>query len=187
MNIKTKLIGIVFIITIIIICFIQVILKYYPVKYLEQIKRYSNEYNIDMDLVQSVIKVESGYNKEVISKKGAIGLMQIMPTTGEWISNKLGIMYKKENLSYPDINIQIGTWYLKYLYNRYEKSETALAAYNAGQGTVDKWLSDKRYSDDKKVLKYIPFKETRNYVKKIKISRIIYKEINKLYTKIKGR
>ena len=74
----------------------------------------------------------------------------------------------------PEINILIGCWYLNKLINQYDNVETALAAYNAGSGNVSRWLADDEYSSDGIRLDYIPYKKTRNYVKKVQQAKKIY-------------
>jgi soluble lytic murein transglycosylase len=153
----------------------------YPLGYLDLIKKYSKEYNVDPYLVAAIINVESRYDKEAISSKKARGLMQISPTTGEWAAQELAIEdFTLEKLFEPEINIRIGTWYLKVLSEEFDNNlQLILAAYNGGSGNVSKWLGNKDYSKDGLVLSKIPFKETEEYIKKVernlKIYRIIYK------------
>ncbi|WP_352168637.1 lytic transglycosylase domain-containing protein [Proteiniborus sp. MB09-C3] len=153
----------------------------YPINYKEQIADYSNKYDIDPFLVAAIIRVESKYDKNALSHKGARGLMQIAPVTGRWASGEIGIQNYSEKLLYdPDVNIEIGCWYINKLNTQfYNNLELVLAAYNGGSGNVAKWLNDSNYSDDGKSLKHIPFKETELYLKKVKKSYDIYK---KLYT-----
>lgn len=151
----------------------------YPINYKEQIATYSKKYDIDPFLVAAVIRVESKYNKNALSPKEARGLMQISPITGKWGAAEIGISgYKDELLYEPDINIEIGCWYLNKLNSQFENNlELVLAAYNGGSGNVTKWLNDSNYSDDGKSLKHIPFKETELYLKKVIKSYDIYKKL----------
>ena len=152
----------------------------YPLRYSDYIIKYSGKYHVDPYLVMSVIWVESKYNCDATSQKQARGLMQITPETGEWIAGKMGIKdYKDELLYDPNINIQIGCWYLNNLHKQFNGDiKLVLAAYNGGMGNVRKWLKDDKYSKDGKNLDYIPFKETREYVEKVLDA---YKEYKKLY------
>ena len=112
------------------------------------IDQHSRTQGVAADLVRAVIQVESAFNPSAVSVKGAMGLMQLMPATAQ----ELGV----SNPFDPDQNIRGGVTYLKQLLNRYDqKVELALAAYNAGIGTVTKYGA------------VPPFKETRNYVDKI--------------------
>lgn len=151
----------------------------YPINYKTQISVYSKKYNIDPFLVAAVIRVESKYNKNALSPKGARGLMQISPVTGRWAASEIGILnYNEELLFDPEINIQIGCWYLNKLNKQFNNNlELVLAAYNGGSGNVTKWLNDDNYSDDGKSLKYIPFKETELYLKKVTKTYDIYKKL----------
>lgn len=152
----------------------------YPMKYEDVIDKYAAEYQLDPALVCAVIYTESKFDKDAVSVDGARGLMQIMPETGEWIAAKVGMRgtYDVDQLFDPDTNVRFGCWLLNYLYTRFDNdSRKALAAYNAGQGNVDKWLTQPEYSSDGIKLDHIPFKETRNYVKKVKATHDIYLEL----------
>jgi soluble lytic murein transglycosylase len=140
----------------------------YKIVYKDLIMNYSQLYDLDPFLVAAVIHCESDNRPNAVSRSGAIGLMQIMPDTGKWIAEKLGIKnYTDEKLNEPDINIRLGCWYLRFLYDRYNGNMTnMLAAYNAGHGNADKWLSDEDLTKEGQ-LQDIPFKETKDYVEKV--------------------
>ena len=157
--------------------FKSIILKkmLYPQSYKNYVETYSKEYNIDKNLVYSVIKCESNFESSAVSHMNAKGLMQISDMTGIWASEELGIKnFDTDSLFVPEINILIGCWYLNKLINQYGNVETALAAYNAGSGNVSRWLANEEYSSDGIRLDYIPYKETRNYVKKVQQAKKIY-------------
>lgn len=120
-----------------------------------------------------MIKVESNFKEDAKSKKGAIGLMQVMPMTADWIVKKKKIFEKNYDLySYQD-NILVGTTYFKYLKIKYDGDlEKMLAAYNAGTNRV-------------KTGKWREFKETKRYVSKVRMYRQIYKIRLYLYYKFK--
>ena len=141
----------------------------YPKDYELTVKKYARLYDIPDELVFSVIKAESNYDKNATSKKGATGLMQIMPETGVWAAEKISIEdFSPERLYEPDLNIEIGCFYLSYLLDLYSGNvQNALAAYNAGPANVDKWLKNEEYSKNGKDLYKIPFDETNDYVKKV--------------------
>ena len=159
---------IIFIATIFLILTIGIILltTNYPIGYKSMIVEYSKEYDLDPYLVASIINVESKYDKDAISQKGARGLMQISPSTGKWASEVLGIdNYSEDILFDPETNIRIGTWYLDTLFKEFDYNlELVLAAYNAGSGNVSKWLKDEKYSNDRTSLSIIRFKETEDYL-----------------------
>lgn len=149
----------------------------YPQKFNEFVEKYSYEYGIPEYVVYSVMKVESGFDSGAVSSAGAVGLMQIMPETFNWLTSM-----RKENLDSallydPETNIKYGTYYLSYLYVRYGSWNEVYAAYNAGQGQIDEWLSDSELVDQNGKLKKIPFKETENYVKKLDKANEIYKRL----------
>lgn len=154
---------------------------FYPLKYSDKIIEYGNRYGIDPPLIAALIKAESNFNPLAESKKGARGLMQITPKTGRWIAEKNGISEYDDSLLFdPEANISLGSWYLKYLNEYYNGNfELVFAAYNGGSGNVDKWLKDKSLSRDGETLDAIPFKETENFVTRVKKYYAVYKRIYK--------
>lgn len=151
--------------------------KTHPVSYDEIISKYSAEYGVPKYVIYATINVESGFDPEAVSSAGAIGLMQMMPSTFEWLTDD---EHLDEHLTYlsltdPEVSIRYGTYYLAYLYRKFDYNwDTAFAAYNGGEGNVAKWLEDSKYSDGNGNLTKIPFKETRSYVKKINDNIDIY-------------
>lgn len=131
----------------------------YPLRYEESIVRYSVEHGVDPYLVISVIKVESNFSPKVVSKQGAIGLMQLMPKTALWAAEKMEIKnIKVEDLQNPDLNIRIGAWYLASLLDEFNGNITlALAAYNGGRGNVAKWIQKGRLEQKQEA--EIPFRK----------------------------
>ena len=121
---------------------------------------------LDPALVYAVMKAESGFNEEAESPAGALGLMQLMPATAEFICRKHGVPFELERLKEGEYNTRLGCLYLKYLGERFEE-ETMIAAYNAGEGTVSRWLENAEFSEDGRTLKRIPYPETAAYVKKV--------------------
>lgn len=159
------------ILVLVLILFICSILLF-PVKYKEEIIANSQKYNLPPKLVASVINVESGYNKDAVSKVGAKGLMQIMPATANEIATKLNI--ETYDILNEPTNIEFGCYYLSYLLSRYNNNLVlALASYNAGLNNVDNWIKNDEYFVDNTLIR-IPFKETENYIKKINFNLIIY-------------
>lgn len=153
----------------------------YPQKYHETVFRYADEYNVDPNLVFAVMKTESNFDPDAVSRKDAKGLMQITDDSGEWLSEKLKIKNYSSDLLYDsETNIRIGTYFLKLLLEEFKEEDIALAAYNGGMGNVRKWLNSDSYSDDGETLHTIPFGETDHYVKKVIKTKAIY---DKLYQK----
>lgn len=110
-----------------------------------------NYENLDPYLVLAVIQVESEFSPKAISKRGAIGLMQVMPGTGEFIAKEMGISYTgRKSLYDPFINVKVGIHYLSLLTERYDSTENALDAYNNGPSNFEKFQSS-----DKKQSRYV--------------------------------
>ena len=151
--------------------FISVFVFYqvrYPIKYQDAINVYSARYGLDNELVASLINEESSFKANSKSNKGALGLMQLLPSTAEYIAtNLLKEEYNQNSLYEPETNIRYGCCYLNYLRNKFEDEKTLLCAYNAGETNVLKWLSDKNLSENGKKLDNIPYLATQNYVSKI--------------------
>lgn len=147
----------------------------YPLKNKQTVFEFADLYDLDRALVFSIIKVESSFNPKAESKAGAIGLMQITPATAQYIANMKSI--SEYDLKDERTNISFGCFYMKYLTKRFENLDTAIVAYNAGEGNVSLWLNNPNYSDDKKTLKDIPFAESKEYIKKIKETFTKYKKL----------
>ncbi|MBE5742388.1 MAG: lytic transglycosylase domain-containing protein [Clostridiales bacterium] len=139
---------------------------FFPQKYKKEVYSVCENTKIDTSLIFAIIKTESSFKKDKISPKGAVGLMQIMPDTAEYIS-KVFFGGNAYNLHSPKDNILYGVTYLIYLTEKFEDIKTALAAYNAGEGRVYEWLDNKEFSLDGKTLISIPYNETKLYVKKV--------------------
>ncbi|MCK5706149.1 MAG: lytic transglycosylase domain-containing protein [Candidatus Aureabacteria bacterium] len=139
---------------------------FFPEEYRAIVKKYSAEYEIDPLLVSAVIYTESHYDPSVVSPKGAIGLMQILPSTAGGIRKKEKLHpVTKEELKDPELNIKTGCRYLHYLLNKYDSDiSTALAAYNAGFANVTRWKNQSNELEFDKVLASQGFKETKDYV-----------------------
>ena len=138
----------------------------YPVKYESEIKSAAAENGLADELVAAVVWTESGFDAGARSRRGASGLMQLMPATAKWCADVLGVEYEEEMLFDAKYNIRLGTFYLKYLYEKFGDERLALAAYNAGEGNVMKWLDAG--------LKEFPFKETANYVERVANAKYVY-------------
>lgn len=150
----------------------------YPREYAEYVEVYSQKYGVPESLVFAVIHTESGFDSGAVSSAGAVGLMQMMPDTFAWLTDEILFEHLESGMLYdPETNIKYGTYLLSRFYDRYGDWELTLAAYNGGVGNVDSWLEDPEYSDGEGGLKKIPFKETRNYVKKVADARDTYERL----------
>lgn len=154
-----------------------VLKKLYPKEYNEYVEQYAKEYNLNENIVYAIIKNESNFDKDISSNKGAIGLMQIMQETGSEVANRINV--EASNLLDAKTNIQIGTKYFSELYQKYNNTNLALAAYNAGTGNVDKWIESGIIKSSGEDIENIPYKETNMYVRKViqteKIYEVLYK------------
>lgn len=151
----------------------------YPLEHKEEIIKYAKMHKIDPPLLAALIKTESNFEADAESRKGAKGLMQITPSTGQWIAQTMGVKGFEESMLFdPVTNIKLGSWYVEHLTEYYNGSfELVFAAYNGGRGNVDKWLKDKSLSSNGRTLDEIPFSETENFVKKLRKNYSIYKRI----------
>lgn len=148
----------------------------FPYKYKDAVDKYSKEYNLNPLFVLSIIKAESKFDPDAHSHKNAYGLMQITEDTGKWIADQMGIQNFSSDMLYDEnLNIKMGCWYLKNLYEEFGDRDLVISAYNAGRGNVQKWLKDHNYSKNGKDIHNIPFPETKNYVKKVNLYYKIYK------------
>ena len=151
--------------------------KIYKIDYSEYVEKYSKEYNVDKYLIYATIKAESNFNQYAKSSQGALGLMQLMENTALEVAPKAGIKVTEHNIYDPDVNINVGSKLISILLQKYENIGLALAAYNAGSGNVDNWISKGTIKEDGSALENIPFKETNNYVRKILRDYDIYVDL----------
>ena len=149
----------------------------YPLEYEDYVEVYAKENNLSPAFVYAVIHCESGFDKDAVSKVGATGLMQIMPETFDWINIKLSEDNNYSAATDPETNIKYGCFLYGYLLSKYGRVQEALAAYHAGVGNTDKWLTDERYSSDGKTLHTIPYPTTSKYVKKVILTENIYEKL----------
>ena len=158
-------IGLGFLADFVITCFEK---SAYPREYAEYVTVYAEKYGVPEELVYAVIRTESDFESGAVSGAGAVGLMQLMPSTFKWLTDDMLFEHLESGMLYdPETNIRYGTYCLSYLYDRYGRWDLAIAAYNGGLGNVDEWLEDDRYADGEGGLKRIPFKETRQFVSRV--------------------
>lgn len=158
---------------------LDILKRLYPSPYLNLVNKYSKIYDVDPACAYAVMREESNFKNDIVSYKNAIGLMQIMPSTGQFISQKLKL--HNYDLTNPEDNIKMGTYYLKFLERYFDKKEYILASYNAGPGRAKQWHSSyKNFSDDIK-LELIPIYETRDYIRKVMQSYFIYNYLIEYY------
>lgn len=145
--------------------------------YQQEIIDYSQKNNIDPFLVAAIIKNESNFKHNAISDAGAIGLMQIMPETGTWIANQMGLAeYKDNDLYVAKTNIRMGCWYVGELEHEFKHNSALLMiAYNAGRGQTKSWMEKNNWDYDFNDLEAIPYTDTREYVSNVLRDREKYR------------
>ena len=147
----------------------------YPLRYSEFVRVHAREHGLDPALLAAVIYQESKFRPSAKSSSGANGLMQLTPTTAKGIALRTGgHAFRTSDLYDPEINIRYGAWYLDNLFKKYGDEQLVLAAYNAGQGNVDRWRANHQS---------IQFAETRAYVQRVEDLKSIYRSAwrSKLY------
>lgn len=139
----------------------------YPLHYSEYVRVHAREHSLDPALLAAVIYQESKFDANAKSGSGAIGLMQLTPSTARGIAIRTGgHKFVTNDLYNPEINIRYGAWYLDNLFKKYGSEKLVLAAYNAGQGNVDRWLA---------AHEGVQFSETRAYIDRIEHLKGIYR------------
>jgi soluble lytic murein transglycosylase len=147
----------------------------YPLRYSEFVRVHAREHHLDPALLAAVIYQESKFDARATSSSGALGLMQLTPETARGIAIRTGgHAFRTEDLYNAEINIRYGAWYLDNLFKKYRSKRLVLAAYNAGQGNVDRWRA---------AAQPIQFAETRAYVKRVEHLQHVYHDAwrGKLY------
>ena len=150
----------------------------YPRPYEDIVEAAAAEFGVDPLLIWAVMRVESRYDPEAISIAGARGLMQIIPSTQDWIAEQLGEVIRPGDAYKPETNIRMGAWFLHFLSNYFERDlELALAAYNGGASNVESWQSAPQVSDRNDLIRWILFGETREYLERVSLSHLVYQEL----------
>lgn len=146
-----------------------------PVKYRSEINKYADKFSLESELVAALIYVESRFDKYSTSPKGALGLMQLMPSTAFWIAEELGYEnFSLEDLDNPETNIKFGSWYFAHLYQKFDKNLIyTIAAYNAGENNVKIWIEN---GWEGNINKKLPFKETDNFVRRVISTKNFYEK-----------
>ena len=142
---------------------------FFPTPYREAVDNAAERFGVDRALIYAVIKAESNFDPAAVSHAGAKGLAQITDNTAQYVAEMIGVEYGSGDSFDAEKNISLSAAYLRYLLQKYNGDiRLAMAAYNAGEGNVDKWLAEDGEMKD------IPFGETKKYVRKVKLYRRIY-------------
>ena len=147
----------------------------YPVKYKTVICQNAKEVGLAPSLVFAIARTESNFRANAQSLRGAVGIMQLMPETAQFTAKRYGVSFS--SLTNPETNVKLACLYLVYLKGRFADETTLLCAYNAGEGTVRKWLSDPTCSPNGITLNRIPYPETERYVLRVKKFQNKYKKL----------
>ncbi|ASC69299.1 Soluble lytic murein transglycosylase [Halomicronema hongdechloris C2206] len=138
----------------------------YPLLFSNLITHWSQQRQLNPLLVTALIRQESRFEPQIRSVAGAVGLMQVMPATADWIRGQIGL--NDYRLDHPEDNVKLGTWYLDYTHREYDNhSLFAVASYNAGPGNVARWLRRGGFRDADEFAEQIPFAETKGYVEAV--------------------
>jgi len=155
----------------------------YPAAFTSTVQREARANYLPAELILAVIREESRFDRCAISRAGAMGLMQLMPSTGSWIGRKLGDAYNgTDDLLNPSCNIAAGSWYLRYLLDRVGGSlVAALAAYNGGETRTAGWRKTFKPLENPMIsIELIGLSETRNYVRRILNSLAAYRSLSRM-------
>lgn len=149
----------------------------FPTPYADKIMPHSDRQNLDKAWVYGLMRQESRFVTNAKSNVGAAGLMQVMPATGKWVANKLGMKFAPSDLHNPDTNVMLGTTYMRLVLESLDNHPVlASAAYNAGPGRARKWR-DVKPLEGAIYAETIPFSETRDYVKKVMSNAVFYQTV----------
>ena len=150
----------------------------FPKPYWVDLKRFSSSNALDPYLVASLIRQESAFNPNAVSRANAVGLMQLLPKVGRGVARQEKIKrFNSSELFLPGINMQLGTRYFRGMVDKFGSFEYALAAYNAGSDRVQDWLGQGKYRDPQEFVESIPFTETREYVQNILRNASVYRQL----------
>jgi soluble lytic murein transglycosylase len=151
----------------------------YPQAFRPEIERWASSAKVPPDLLQGLMREESALDPDALSGAGAIGLCQLMPATGKRMARHLGLGdVTVQRLQEPELNIRLGAAYLGELLQRYGgRQPLAVAAYNAGEAAVDRWLAAAKGEPMDAFVEDIPIAETRNYVKRVLTSEAVYRAL----------
>jgi len=141
----------------------------FPLAYKEVVEKSSSNYKVDPFFIEGLIRQESAFNADSLSRAGAIGLMQLMPATGKQeYKKKYKGKFQVDKLFQPKTNITLGSQHLAYLFNKTDNNPILiLSGYNAGLSRAIKWRNTIKTSDPDVFIEMVPFRETRGYIKKV--------------------
>jgi soluble lytic murein transglycosylase len=149
---------------------------WYPMEHGPAITAEAAASGVAPDLIAAVIFRESKYAEDARSDRGAVGLMQVLPETAQWIhTQNAAPAAAPERLAEPAVNIAYGTWYLRYLTDKYGSEDLALAAYNGGETNLQRWIAAAHREGHALTIAEVPFRETRSFVGAVHDARSVYR------------
>jgi len=150
----------------------------FPKPFWSDLKKYASSNALDPYLVASLIRQESAFNPNAVSRANAVGLMQLLPKVGKSVAKQEKLKkFNSQQLFTPAINMQLGTRYFRIMVDKFDSFEYALAAYNAGSDRVQDWMGQGKYRDPQEFVESIPFTETREYVQNIMRNANVYRQL----------
>jgi len=150
----------------------------FPKPFWTDLKKYSSGNALDPYLVASLIRQESAFNPNAVSRANAVGLMQLLPKVGKSVAKQEKLKkFTPQQLFTPAVNMQLGTRYFRIMVDKFSSFEYALAAYNAGSDRVQDWMAQGKYRDPQEFVESIPFTETREYVQNIIRNANVYRQL----------
>ena len=149
----------------------------FPLPYGDAIRKSASRQAIDPMLVAGLIRQESIFESNAVSRAKAVGLMQILPKTGKQLARKMKMPFSRAKLFQPEYNLELGTKYLADLLRMFGNTEAALAAYDAGEDRIPGWQTERKYEETAEFVDSIPFTETREYVQIVKRNAEIYRRL----------
>lgn len=147
----------------------------FPFPYRDIIYSSAADHDLSPYLVAALIREESRFRGGAISGKGARGLMQLMPSTAEWVADQMGMDYEGMDIHDPETNVALGTWYFSHLMDRFQSVPPAVAAYNGGMARVSTWMDQGIWTGSLEDLHRIPAEETRVFVRRVVNSYSVYR------------
>lgn len=147
--------------------------QFYPYPYRALIEQSATEFKLDPLLVAAIVRVESNFRPDASSAMGAVGLMQLMPATGRWAARRMAMPVPPSgpDLGAPAVNVRIGCWYLRYLWDRHGDLDAVLAAYNGGEANIPRWRAAS--ANPKEIA--VTYPETREFLRRCHTTYKIYR------------
>lgn len=149
----------------------------FPFPYESTVLRESAKNGVDPALVAGLMRQESTFQPDALSRAGAVGLMQVLPKTGRRLAHQLRVRYSRAKLYEPEYNLRFGTLYLAGLLKAYGSPEAALGAFNAGEDRVEMWQAERKFEELPEFVESVPFTETREYIQIVLRNAEVYRMI----------